>query len=213
MTEKELKETALTVYTRVSSLKIASQDDFKIAGESLKSIKEVQNKITVYFSDIKKSAYDTWRGICAKETEALKLANEAEKVVRAELNRYATEQARIEAEAQKKLEIEAAAAAEKERAKLLKKGKTEEAEAIYATPVFIEKSDKTVKLDTGSLTKTEDIEIKVINRKEFLKFAIDNLPEAVIDINSANLKAYFKAMKIEACVGLQIIKQSKISVR
>ncbi len=217
--ETELKETALVIYSRVSALKVLNNDDYLMAAESLKRIKDIKTQIEAYFAPIKKSAYDTWKGITAKENEALKLVLESDKIVRAELSRYATEQERIRQAEQRKLEEKAREEARKEQERLLKlaetaekKGKEEKAgelferaESVYAEPVFATPTvNKMTKLETGSISTIKDIEVNIVLRKEFLRYAIDNLPEAVIDINMGVLKKFIKAMKIKTIIGAKI---------
>ena len=225
--EEMLKSNALTIYSNVKDLKVVNQEDYLAAGETLKGIKEVKKRIEDYFAPIKKSAYDTWKGITAKEADALKLINEADLIIRNEARKYLTEQERIRKAEQARLEAEAQERAWKEQEKLLKeagraeiKGNTEKAEQlfekaenVYAEPVFAQGIDKTVKLDNGMITMLKDIEIAVIDRASFLRFAIDNMPEAIIDINMAKLKKYIKDMKIKTLIGVAIKETSNIAVR
>ena len=225
--EEMLKSNALTIYVNVKDLKVLNQENYLAAGETLKGIKEVKKRIEDYFAPIKKSAYDTWKGITAKEADALKLINEADLIVRNEARKYLTEQERIRKAEQARLEAEAQDRAWKEQEKLLKeagraeiKGNTEKAEQlfekaenVYAEPVFAQGVDKTIKLDNGMITMLKDIEIAIIDRAAFLRFAIDNMPEAIIDINMAKLKKYIKDMKIKTLIGVAIKETSNIAVR
>ena len=225
--EIELKAKSSAIYVGVHDLKVLNQEDYILAADTLKTIKEWKSKIEDYFAPIKKSAYDTWKGITAKETEALKLINKADLIVRNEVKKYLTEQERIRQEEQRRLEREAAEKARKEQELLLKqaekaeiKGKSEKAEellekaeAVYAEPVFAAKTvDKTTKLDNGSITMLKDIEVVIVDRGAFLRFAIDNLPEAIIDINTNKLKKYIKDMKIKTLIGVAIKEVSNVSV-
>ena len=226
--ENEFKSAALTIYSKAQDLKVITNDDYVYAAETLKNIKEVKVKIEAYFAPIKKSAYDTWKGITAKENEALKYILEADALVRNEVKKYLTEQERVRREEQKRLEAEAAEKARKEQELLLKqaekaeiKGKTEKAEElfaeavnIYAEPVFADRLvAQTVKLDNGSITTLKDIDLVIIDRPAFLRFAINNLPEAVIDINMAKLKKYVKDMKIKTLIGVAITETSNVQIR
>ena len=226
--ESELKSKSLTIYANVHDLKVLNRENYILAADTLKNIKEWRSKIEAYFAPIKKSAYDTWKGITAKETEALKLINEADKIVREEIRKYLMEQERIRQEEQRRLEYEAQEKARKEQETLLKKaekaeikGKSEKAEEllekaenVYAEPVFAAKTvDKTTKLDNGSITMLRDVEVVIVDRGAFLRFAIDNLPEAIIDINMAKLKKYIKDMKIKILIGVAIKETSNVSIR
>lgn len=226
--EEMLKSNALTIYSNVKDLKVLNQEDYLAAGETLKGIKEVKKRIEDYFAPIKKSAYDTWKGITAKEADALKLINEADLIVRNEARKYLTEQERIRKAEQARLEAEAQERAWKEQEALLKRAERaeikgnetkaeqllEKAENVYAEPVFATPTvEKTTKLDNGSITMLTDIEIAVIDRVVFLRFAIDNMPEAIIDINMAKLKKYIKDMKIKTLIGVAIKETSNIAVR
>ena len=226
--EEMLKSNALTIYSYAKDLKVVNQEDYLAAGETLKGIKEVKKRIEDYFAPIKKSAYDTWKGITAKESDALKLINEADLIVRNEARKYLTEQERIRKAEQARLEAEAQERAWKEQEALLKRAERaeikgnetkaeqllEKAENVYAEPVFTTPTvEKTTKLDNGTITMLKDIEIAVIDRAAFLRFAINNMPEAVIDINMAKLKKYIKDMKIKTLIGVSIKKTSNIAVR
>lgn len=226
--ETELKSKSLTIYSNVKDLKVSNQEDYLSAADTLKGIKEMKGKIEAYFAPIKKSAYDTWKGITTKESDALKLINEADKIVREEVRRYLTEQERLRKAEQARLEAEAQDKAWREQEALLKRAERaeikgneskaeqllEKAENVYAEPVFaVPVVEKTTKLNNGSITMLKDIEIAIIDRGAFLRFAIDNLPEAIVDINIAKLKKYIKDMKIKTLIGIAIKETNNVAVR
>lgn len=183
------------------------------AGTALKDIKEVRSKVVAYWAEPKKTAYDTWKQICAKESAMLEPLDRTEKQIRAELNNYlSAEEAKRRAE-QAKIEEEARLKAEKERQKLEKqaekaesKGQAEKAEDlrtaaenVYAEPVFVKEAEKL----TGVSVK-KDIEIVITDRKALISFAVDNLPEAIINIDTVKLKRYISQMKIKSMPGVAI---------
>jgi len=226
--ELELKTEATAIFTSFQDIKITNQKQYMEVAENLKLIKNKRKDIVDYFAKIKQSAYDTWKGITTKEAEALRPLLLADEIIKKELGRYATEQERLRQIEQRKLEDKAREDARKEQERLFrlaetaeKKGKEEKvedlldrAEQVNAEPVFAPRIiDKTTKLEKGSITMIKDVEINIILRKEFLKYAIDNLPETVIDINMTVLKKFIKAMGIKTIVGVKITDISRPSVR
>ncbi|MHB8569657.1 MAG: hypothetical protein ACYC97_05595 [Metallibacterium sp.] len=217
--EVELKESALVIYSRVSTLKVLNNDDYLMAGESLKRIKDIKTQIEAYFEPLVSKANALHKELTNKRADALKLVLESDKIVRAEISRYATEQERLRQIEQRKLEEKAREDARKEQERLLKlaekaevKGNDEKAgdlleraEAVYAEPVFaIPTVNKTTKLESGSISNVKDIEVSIVLRKEFLRYAIDNLPEAIIDINMTALKRFVKATGTKTIIGVKI---------
>ena len=70
------------------------------------AIKDIKKKVTDYFSPMKSKAYSSWKEICAKECEAIRPLDDADKMLRAEISKYLDEQERIRMEAQRKAEEE-----------------------------------------------------------------------------------------------------------
>lgn len=206
--ENEIQDKkALVVLDSAMKINVRDEHEYLIAGEVLKTIKDKIRERTEYFAPIKKKAHEAWKGICAKEREALMPFENAEKSVRDKISDYLTEQERIRREEQQKAEREAAAKAEAERQKLLDraaKAKSEEkaeellekAEAVYQEPVFIEPTiDKTTKLIEGSITTKKDIKIIVTNTHLLLDAIVKRqVPEMVVEIKTQKLKAWAKML-------------------
>src|SRR3990172_5848069 len=120
------------------------------AGEFVKGLKELKDKIIDYFKPLKEAAYKAHKAITQKENDELTPIDEADRMVRQSISAYLMEQEAIRKAAQEQLEAEARAAATKEQERLLKqavkadeKGDAEKsaeliekAEQVYIEPVF-----------------------------------------------------------------------------
>lgn len=104
--EKEVPE--ITQWAK--SLVIREPSHFALTASRLQSIKGVAKRIADFFAPIKKSASETHKKICAREKELLAPVEEAERLAKAAMLTYQTEeenkrraeQARIQAEADEK---------------------------------------------------------------------------------------------------------------
>lgn len=222
---------AIEVSKQALALKVYDRNTYAAAGEMLKNFKIMKVSINDFFSGIKKDAYDSWKGICAKENEAIKPIDAADKYLRSEINGYLEEQERIRLAVQRKAEEEARAAAEKEKAKLLEQavkaeesgkiGKAEalieKAEAVYQAPVIVPATvQKTVRLENGSVTRKTDIEVIVTDPATFVKsIAAGHVPLTVLDFRLGTIKQWVKTSGIKpgTIPGLLIRETQSVSVR
>lgn len=224
--ETELRQEGLTIYNKTVNITVKSDEDYKEVAELAKKVKSKISEVETFFKPMVQAAFQAHKEIKNKENEFLRPLEDAQANIRQALNQYATEQEAKRRAEQQRLEAIARAEAEKERLKLLKqaekaalKGKEvqaedlkTQAENVYAEPVFAP-AVKSVELDNGKISTVKDIEIKIMDRNLFLQFAIENLPDAVIDINLIALKKYIKAMKIKSMAGLSIIEKSNVVIR
>lgn len=226
-----VKSQALEISEQAKTLKVLDEETYIEASEMLRTLKTMKSKVTDFFAPMKAKSYAAWKEICAKENEAVRPLDEADKLVRVEAGKYLEEQERIRKEAQRKAEEEARIAAEKEKQKLLEqaikaeeRGKAEKAEAliekaesVYVEPVIIPSAvEKTSRLENGSVTRKSDIQVIVVDPVLLIKAIAENkVPVSVVEFKLNAIKNWAKltGVKNGQMFGLTIKETQCISIR
>jgi hypothetical protein len=123
----------------IEVVQVLDAESFAAAGERVKTLTEIEKKVTGYWASLKEAAHKTWKGVVAKEKDMLdplaKKKDEqkllAKKWADAEEAKRREEERKAQEIAQKQADDEALARA----ADLEKNGEKEEAEAIISAPV------------------------------------------------------------------------------
>jgi hypothetical protein len=140
-TEEIIKQEALTVVEQAKAIVIRDQESYNHACSLLlEQIKPFRKRWLEYWAAVKNPAWAAYQAIQKKFTEGDKPLEEAERQVKAEINRWNEEQEKIRQELQRKAEEEARQAEEEERLRIAtmaeESGATEEeVNAIVDTPV------------------------------------------------------------------------------
>ena len=204
---------------------IYDTESYVKAGEFLKGLLKAKKMIEAYFKPIKQSAYQSYKEILAKEKEELKQLVEAEQTVRRLINKFLEEQEQIRIETQKQAEEDAKKKAEELRQNLLKQAELEtdekkkeelklQAELVYAQPVTVNSAIEIVKTSNATLSAKKDIEIEIVNIKEFLRRVIDGvIPSEMVKIDKAALKRWIKENNMDSVTGIKITYTRKVTVR
>jgi hypothetical protein len=125
---RDLETRALTLAEQAKALKITDQASYGLAAERLLAVADLRREIVAHHAAIKRAAHEAWQQVIAAEKRLLDPVAEAERIYKARISSFETEQRRLEAEARLKAEAKARRAAEEEREREL-----EQAEAEGAT--------------------------------------------------------------------------------
>lgn len=217
--EQVLEKDVNSIVEQSKNIVINNDEDLQIATDFTKNIKVGIKKVSDFFEPIKKSAYATWKGITAKESELLKPLEEAEKNIKSTMVKYIDlkrqEQLKKEAELRKQQEAERQKAIDEARQKEAE-GKTDEAEQIIEETIQKEEIDNSTvimaekpKAD-GMITKI-DYEITVTDEK-----AVPNYLNGIClrDINLSLIKKLVVQSKGQIQIdGIKVKETSNISIR
>lgn len=149
--------------------------NYSAAAEFLKELKTAQNRVTTFFADMKKKAYDSWKQVVADENKVLNPLKRAEASIKTKMLDYDYAQKRQAEIEEKRLQKIADAKAEAERQRLIKaaeKLQTEslrderlaEAEEIEAPVIHVQHDTPKV---TGISTRTT-WKARVLDKKAFV---------------------------------------------
>lgn len=206
MEQKQVIETEIApMLERAKSLVIRSQEDRRFAAETVKSFKEMRERIEDVFHPTKnkQTAYKAYTDALDSEKAFYGPIDEAEKLTKAAIKTFDTQEAikaQKEAElAEAKRRDEEAKRAEKLEAQAQKaeeRGNIEKAEALReqaqapVAPSFTPPPTGTKKLTTKA---------EVINRMKLCKLIAEGvIPFSVIEINQAQLNAWAKTQDPKA---------------
>jgi len=242
MNHIEQLENELMLEVKNAEIIVDDPATMEIASEMVLNLDGMKKKVVEYWANTKKTAYDAWKNITAKEKEMLDPIDEARESLKKKINFYLTEQKRREDEERRRLEAERRAAEDAERARLeaerLKaeeerkaleaEGKAEEAEAKQAEiemiqdaeqNVFIpaevpeEAMQKTTRTDAGTVSGKAEIEIEIRDKKAVLEAMIkDGLLDS-IKISETELKKYIKLKGLKSYPGCGIQEVVNASFR
>ena len=139
-----LSSEALTYPAKAQEIKVYDQVSLDTANAFLRGVKGLLSKIAETFDPIIKQAHEAHKQAIDKRKEHEEPLLQAERIIKAEMGRYLTEQARLRQEAEKKAWREAAEAERKRLAAMQaaidaeNAGKAEEAEKHFEEAVAIE---------------------------------------------------------------------------
>lgn len=142
---REVRTEALTWPERAKAAIVRDGATYVAAGELLKGIKALRQKIAETFDPHIKRAFDAHRALCREKTDAEQPLTEAERILKTALVAYDTEQERLRREEEQRLREEArkqeearrleeAAALELEAARTQDEGLREEASQLIEQP-------------------------------------------------------------------------------
>lgn len=208
MDERELKQEIMTVDEQVAAVVVNSAATFETAGALVIDLDALEKKISAYWEDPIKKAFDSHRALTAKRGEMLKPVQDRKKILRGKISAYLTEQERIRREEQRKADEERRKREEAERAKLEaraakaeEKGKADKAEElreqasdVYVPPVVVQPEvEKTTRIDTGTVSQKKDIRVTVTDPAAILRAVVaGQIPIGVVAVNESKLKAAIK---------------------
>lgn len=218
--EQVLEQRALSLADQARAVVVTDQDSLGRAGEFGKSLRDMRKQIVDYFAPIKKSAHEAWKGICAKENEAVAPIDAADAALRKTMNAYLAEQERLRREEETRLRRIEEEKARKEQEKLLAqaakaedKGQTEKAEAlleraedVYVAPVSV---GRAAPVQTGNATvgTAKELTVEVVDLKAFIGALVkqdSNAFDALFQVKPSALKAWAKTNGIKRFDGLRI---------
>jgi hypothetical protein len=128
-TTTELEGRVYTLAGEARALEITDQQSYNLAAERLRAVVALRGEIVDHHAEMKSRSYQAWQAVIAAEKKLLDPVQEAERVYKARLGAYQTEQDRIDREARAKAEAEARDLAAKQR-----ESEIEQAEASGADP-------------------------------------------------------------------------------
>lgn len=96
--EAKLDREVSLIEQKASSVVIISDDDFAVAGEMTKQVKEMQKQVTEYWEPMRKSTYDAYTAVNQHKKEMLDPLAKAERILKQKMGDYSREQERIRRE-------------------------------------------------------------------------------------------------------------------
>lgn len=134
-----------SIEVKAGEIVIVDNDDYEFAGEFGKELKRKAAQVTEFFKPMKEQAHQAHKAICDREKAVLAPLANAEKVVKAKMSAYVTEQERKRKEQEEALRR----AAEAERERLLAEaveaeatGDSEAAEMAIADAVVMDEASR-----------------------------------------------------------------------
>jgi hypothetical protein len=124
----EWEEQVSTLAAEARALQIVDQQTYQIAGERLKGIVKLHDRITEHHEPLRKSTHKAWQDAIAAEKKLLNPVIEAEDIYRDKINIWDREQKRLEAEARARAEAEARRLAEEQREAEIEQAESEGAD-------------------------------------------------------------------------------------
>jgi hypothetical protein len=199
--EQELKQEALTIVQRATLVKISDQQSYNAACDLLqKEIVPFRKKWADYWKPLTGAAWTAYKKIQDKFKEMDEPAEQAERVVKAEIRRWDDEQIRIEQEKQRKAQEEAEKAATEERLRAAivaeEAGASEtEVAAIVDTPLAVVADPVAPTYQrTSGISRRENWKCKIVDLHALVKAAAkDKNLLCYLEANQSALNARAKA--------------------
>lgn len=211
--EEELKNTTLAVASIVESVVVTDQTSFVFASSVLKEVQDQKKKIKAWFAPLVEAAFAAHKKIKGRENETLAPVEKMEAELKGKLQIFLTAQELKRQEEERKARLAAEEIARKERERLeiaalnaMDKGKDEkaealieQAEAVFAAPVVVEKTvEQNIKLEGGgSVSQRKDIEVILPSSPDDIKrlcaaISAGQVPVTAVSFSKAVLKSWAK---------------------
>lgn len=92
--ESKLDRQVSLIEQQASDVVVASEEDFVLAGELTKQVKEMQKKVTDYWEPMRKSTYEAYSAVNQHKKEMLDPLASAEKILKRKMGDYTIERER-----------------------------------------------------------------------------------------------------------------------
>lgn len=210
--EKELKDGAVSVIAKAQAIIVRDQESYDLAcGILLNEIKPLTKRWLSYWTPLKDSAYQTYKGIMGKLQEGTDPLERAERHLKGQIAAFETEQQRIREAAQIAAQKAAEEAAEIEKAKAAEFAEMagaapEEVEAIASAPVVVVAAPVEASYEKVSGVSIREIwKCKVNDIKALCRgIAKGTIPTNYVIPNQSALDARAKAdkstLRLDGCV-------------
>ncbi len=96
--ESKLGRQVSLIEQQASSVVVASEEGFVLAGELTKQVKAMQKQVTEYWEPMRKSTYEAYTAVNQHKKEMLDPLASAEKILKRKMSKYTMEQERIRRE-------------------------------------------------------------------------------------------------------------------
>lgn len=93
--ESKLDREVSKIEQQASAVVVSSEEDFALAGELTRQVKEMQRQVTEYWEPMRKSTYDAYTSVNKHKKQMLDPLTSAEKILKRKMSDYTKEQERI----------------------------------------------------------------------------------------------------------------------
>jgi len=205
---------ALTYPAKAKEIKVRDQVSLDVANAFLRAVKGLLGKIAETFDPIIKQAHEAHRLAIEQRKKHEEPLLQAERIIKTEMGRYLTEQARIRQEAEEKARWEAAAV---EKARLQKlqdaidaanAGKAEEADQKFEEAVAIEPPKPVI---------PEPVKAQGTFLRKETKWRVVDLaavPREFLTLDRARIEAIFRVQREKMAIpGIETYEESTVVSR
>jgi hypothetical protein len=131
-----LEQRTSTAVSQAQAVKVGDQPSYDLAAERLLAVADLRREIVAHHAPMKKAAHEAWQQVIAAEKRLLEPVAEAERIYKAGIAAYETEQRRLAAEAAARAEAEARRLAEEERERELEQAEAQGADVEEITAMI-----------------------------------------------------------------------------
>ena len=205
-----LSSEALTYPAKAKEIKIRDQVSFNAANAFLRGVKGLLAKIAETFDPIVKQAHEAHRQAIEKKKQHEEPLLQAERIIKTEIGRYLTEQARIRQEAVEKAQREAAEVERKRLAEIDAEnaGKSEEAEKHFEEAISIEPPKPVI---------PPAVKVQGTYLRKELKWRVVDLaavPHDFLMVNHAEVNMVFRSLgKAMNIPGIEVYEETNVISR
>lgn len=93
--ESELDKEVSLIEQRAAAVAVDSDEDFAIAGDLTRQVKQMQKQVTDYWEPMRKSAYEAYTAVNQHKKQMLEPLESAEKILKDKMGAYTKKQERI----------------------------------------------------------------------------------------------------------------------
>lgn len=198
--ESKLDRQVSLIEQQASDVVVASEEDFVLAGELTKQVKEMQKQVTDYWEPMRKSTYEAYSAVNQHKKQMLDPLASAEKILKRKMGDYTMEQERIRREREEAMRK----AAEAEMARKLEEAEEAESrgDAVGAEFAMAEAEVMEGVAASGGL-QPQTPKAKGVSKTKTWKITKIDREKVPISLNGMELRP------VDEKLVLQLIKASK----
>jgi len=229
MNEQELNGALVEVEDKINMVVVRDAETYETAGRIVLDLDGLRKKITNYWADPKKKAFEAHKAITEKEKQMLRPIDDKRKLLDRKISDYLTEERRKRDEAQRKEDEKRRQHEQRQRERLMKKAEAEaekgneekaealaeQAENVYVPPVAVlSEVDQTTRTDAGTISQRQELEIRITDPMKVIQaVANGELPIGVLTISETKLKQHVKLYRLRTLPGCAIDERVAASFR
>jgi len=202
-----VKQEAGKVMSWANGLVVSNDEQYKIAYDGVKQIKELRKRWTAFWAPLKKKAHETWKDVVAKEKEGTDMLDNADRTARQKAEGWRQEEERKAQAEQRRLQAIADEKARRERERLEK-----EAAKLKTPELKQERMEQAATVEAPVVTIERPVEAEGVSVRKVWKAQLVDMDKLIASAKPGSIAASFLEFNEKAANRIASSTKGSISV-